>query len=244
MAWHLAKMGKNAGHTLIGIWGRNEESAKLIAEENDSLFFTKMEDTLEADICFISLADHAIESVAANLPTANCLVVHTSGIIPLSVLHHFENHAVCWPCMGMKKGIEADYSRFPFCLEASNGVSLQKLQKFIAPISKKVYVTDTAQRQHLHLAAAFANNFVTLMQRISAELCEAKQLDFEVLLPMMLAHAEKLMSHSPTELQTGVANRGDQEAMRLHKSLLDSDPELLSLYTQLSEAIIKRKPKA
>lgn len=241
MAWHLAKMGKYAGHSLVGIWGRNEEAAKLITAENDIPLLATMEAALLTDICFLCLADHAIESFAASLPKTNCLIVHTSGIIPLAALVAFENHAVCWPCMSMKKGIEADYSLFPFCLEASNQVSLQKLREFIAPISEKIYVTDTSKRQHLHLAAVFANNFVTLMQRISAEICEANKLDFEVLRPMMLSHAQKLMSHSPTELQTGVANRGDQEAMRQHKSLLEESPELRALYHQLSEAIINRK---
>ena len=65
-------------------------------------------------------------------------------------------------------------------------------------------------------------------------------LDFAVLKPLIAETAAKACdSSSPRDVQTGPAVRNDTATQERHLALLDGNPTLQEIYTQISENIWK-----
>lgn len=99
---------------------------------------------------------------------------------------------------------------------------------------------DSAQRSRIHLAAVFACNFANHMYAIGEEVARRAGLDFEVLKPLVAETAAKACdARSPRDVQTGPAVRNDTPTMERHLALLDGEPTLQEIYTQISNNIWK-----
>jgi predicted short-subunit dehydrogenase-like oxidoreductase (DUF2520 family) len=96
---------------------------------------------------------------------------------------------------------------------------------------------NTEQRQALHLSAVFINNFTNQLYRIAHELSDFKNINFDVLKPLILETAKKVQDISPYSAQTGPAKRNDQVTINHHLRTLESHPEYQSIYEQLTKSI-------
>jgi uncharacterized HAD superfamily protein len=74
-------------------------------------------------------------------------------------------------------------------------------------ISDKVFAINSEQRKALHVAAVFVNNFTNHLYTIGNEICEENQVPFDILKPLILETANKIMTISPNEDRTGKAKR-------------------------------------
>jgi uncharacterized HAD superfamily protein len=74
-------------------------------------------------------------------------------------------------------------------------------------ISDKVFAINSEQRKALHVAAVFVNNFTNHLYTIGNEICEENQVPFDILKPLILETAHKIMTISPNEDRTGKAKR-------------------------------------
>jgi predicted short-subunit dehydrogenase-like oxidoreductase (DUF2520 family) len=79
------------------------------------------------------------------------------------------------------------------------------------------------------------------MYQIAEELLKRKDLNFDILRPLIVETAEKVKRMNPKEAQTGPAKRGDVKVMQEHMRELETDPDYKALYTLISNSIIKRK---
>ena len=68
------------------------------------------------------------------------------------------------------------------------------------------------------------------MYRIAHELTDKKNLDFEILKPLILETAKKVQHLSPYMAQTGPAKRGDKKTIKTHLKDLESYPDYKELY--------------
>jgi predicted short-subunit dehydrogenase-like oxidoreductase (DUF2520 family) len=96
---------------------------------------------------------------------------------------------------------------------------------------------DSSQREVLHLAAVFTNNFANHMLFWAKTLVDAEGLDFNLLRPLARETVEKAFFLTPELAQTGPARRGDLKTMQSHIEQLQANPELISLYKTLSASI-------
>ena len=97
---------------------------------------------------------------------------------------------------------------------------------------------DSAQRARVHLAAVFACNFANHMYALGEEVVRRAGLDFGVLKPLIAETAAKACdARSPRDVQTGPAVRNDTVTQERHLALLDGDPTLQEIYTQISKNI-------
>ena len=62
---------------------------------------------------------------------------------------------------------------------------------------------------------------------------------FDMLRPLILETAQKVQDHLPIEVQTGPAIRNDENTIAAHLQMLNDEPHLKTIYTLLSQAIIK-----
>ena len=241
VATHLGAALKNAGHQIIQVWSRDLQNAALLAyhikaEPIDDLCAIHA----DTDLIIIAVKDDAVEQVASFIPLKNVLVVHTCGAVSMQTLEkYFDTCGVFYPLQTFSKSRELDFSAVPLCIESTGKNSMDVLFDLGKTISMHLSYVDSNQRKTLHLAAAFACNFPNYLYAVAADLLREKQLDFNLLKPLILETALKVQEFLPAEVQTGPAVRGDKQTMSTHLNLLQHHPEWQELYRLLSQGIIK-----
>lgn len=241
VATHLGAAFKNAGHQIVQVWSRNLQNAALLAyhikaEPIDQL--AKIDPN--TDLIVIAVKDDAVEDVASFIPIKNILVVHTCGSKSLQTLEkYFVACGVFYPLQTFSKNREIDFNSVPLCIESTDKNSTDILLELGKTISTQVTYVDSNQRKTLHLAAAFACNFPNYLYAVAAALLQEKQLDFDLLKPLILETALKVQEFLPFKVQTGPAVRGDRQTMAAHLTLLQHHPDWQEIYRLLSQGIIK-----
>ena len=102
---------------------------------------------------------------------------------------------------------------------------------------------DSGQREAIHLAAVFANNFGNAMFGIAQEIALKAGFDPKVLTPLILQTAAKLKYSTAEDMQTGPAKRGDKEVMTEHLHQISNQPQLAEIYRVISDYLIQRYKK-
>lgn len=196
----------------------------------------------EADLYIISVSDNAIAEVSRNLPFKNKLVVHTSGSVSMNNLDPKNRKGVFYPLQTFSKSKEVNFRGIPICIEAENQADYQLLELVAKTISDTVFNINSEQRKALHVAAVFVNNFVNHLYQIGHDICIENNIPFEILNPLIQETANKVISLSPKEAQTGPAKRNDTQTINSHLSFL-SDETQKEIYKTLTKSIIDNDKK-
>ncbi len=219
---------------LVQAFSRKKESLTSLLDSDK--ITTDLNLLEEADVYIICVSDDAIATVSNQLPFKNRLVVHTSGSAPLEILNDNNRKGVFYPLQTFTKNKEVDFKTIPLCLEAENATDYQVLEKVAQTISDAVYAINSNQRKALHVAAVFVNNFTNQLYKIGADICQEHQVPFEILKPIIAETAQKIMTLTPEEAQTGPAKRKDQKTIEAHEKFL-TDENQLTIYKILTQAI-------
>lgn len=241
VATHLAIAFKAVGAEIVQVWSQNIKNAETLAALTKATPISKWKDLdLFADCYLISVKDDAIAEVAAHLKEVRGIVVHTSGATPLSILAGTgTGYGVLYPLQTFSKTKAVALTKVPFCIEADDAYTLEKVSAIAHLLSPLVSEVSSDQRKILHLAAVFACNFSNHLYHLSSVLLEQHHLNFDLLKPLILETAEKVQSALPVNVQTGPAVRNDQDTMNRHLELLNGLPELQEIYETLSNSIKK-----
>lgn len=240
VAMHLAPALQRAGHQVIQVIGRNESAAKAIAQESGAPWSTGFSSlSPDADLVILAVSDSAISELAEKLPLGNYVVVHVSGATPISSLSRFQNHGVLYFLQSFVPHKTPDFSQMPVLINASNEASLQVIKRVAESLSEKVTEVSDHQREAVHVAAVFANNFSNHMLTLAEDILRDHDMTLDVLKPLIFESIERLRVANPSEIQTGPAVRGDYETMKKHLELLNSE-EKKDLYERISKSIQDR----
>jgi predicted short-subunit dehydrogenase-like oxidoreductase (DUF2520 family) len=166
-------------------------------------------------------------------------VIHTSGSVAIKKLSDKNRKGVFYPLQTFSKDSEVDFSEIPICLEAENSSDIELLKEMGKAISKNVQLINSEEREKIHLAAVFVNNFVNFLYQAGSDLLSENKLSFDLLKPLIKETANKISKLNPSEAQTGPARRNDQLTIEKQLHLL-KDSEYRALYKLLTEAIQKR----
>ena len=189
----------------------------------------------DADVYIIAVSDAAIQEVSASIPNNNGLVVHTSGSVGMNSLKNKGRKGILYPLQSFSKDKAVNFNEIPFCLEAENDEDLVLLEKVTSAIGDKIYHINSKQRQQLHVAAVFVNNFVNHMYKIGQDVCQDYDVPFEILHPLIKETAAKIAFLTPSEAQTGPAKRNDKNTIENHLQLLNDDQQ--KIYKLLTKSI-------
>lgn len=192
------------------------------------------------DLLILAIPDSKIEETAKKLSNQEAIVVHTSGNTPIDVLNGLKKFGVFYPLQTFSKGHQLAVPDFPVCLEACNNPVLNTLTELARNISSKVYSINSQQRKYLHLSAVVVNNFSNHLYAKAAAFLNDQNLDFELLKPLIRETAQKIQKVNPANAQTGPARRGDVFTVEQQIGMLESNPELLSIYQLFSEQLMKK----
>jgi len=216
----------------------NKSLSKLTAFENEVAVTDALDTLVEADIYIIAVSDDAISSLSKALPFEKRLVVHTSGTSSIHDLDKKLYRGVLYPLQSFSAERSMDFSRVPMCVEALDKGHYELLNRIGRNLGSPVYKINTDQRKVLHLSAVFVNNFGNQLFRIAHELSDAKNINFDILKPLIAETAEKIQDMSPYRAQTGPALRGDKKTIKKHlKTLQDSEHK--AVYELLTQSIQK-----
>jgi predicted short-subunit dehydrogenase-like oxidoreductase (DUF2520 family) len=225
---------KNNAIDIIQVFSRTQKQITSLLDSNKII--NDWNALAEADLYIIAVSDDAIADVSAQLPFENRLVVHTSGSVPLTSLDNKNRKGVFYPLQTFTKGKEIDFKTIPFCLETQLESDFTILEKAASAISESIHKIDSHQRKALHVAAVFVNNFTNYLYQLGNDICQENHVSFDILKPLILETAEKLLTLSPKDAQTGPAKRNDISTIEAHESFL-SNKNQSTIYKILTKSI-------
>ncbi len=239
VAWHMGMALSRKGYSISRVLDRTASFSKQLAEELNAESSGIPEDGIaDSDACLICISDDAIAVVIDRLKPGNCLLMHTSGSVPLDVFKEKAvNYGVLYPLQTFTRGRLLDYRRIPFLTEANTPENLVLINQIASSVSDSVTEADSARRLYIHLAAIFASNFSNHMFVLAEKIALEYKLPFELLKPLIAETTAKALDLSPHNAQTGPASRGNKKVIERHLELLKKDPRLQELYGIISKSI-------
>ncbi|MCW5908665.1 MAG: DUF2520 domain-containing protein [Chitinophagales bacterium] len=244
VATQLALGLRKAGHSIVQIFNRSDNAGQELARAVGASFTSDARSLQNADVYIIAVKDDAIADVASLLKAGDKIVVHTSGTKTKDLLSFCSaNYGIFYPLQTMTKLSKVDFSNVPVLIEGNNEATLQLLETLARSLSKQTHKVTEEQRQWIHVAAVFANNFTNHLFAVSEEILTMHGLDFEILKPLIFRSIENLREHSPAVLQTGPAARRDKLTIERHLALLEQHKNFQELYRLLSDSITATQSK-
>ena len=235
VATHLFEAFKKAENIVVVQW-YNRTLQALSLYKNDVETINDVILLKEADIYILAVSDDAIAKLSSKLPFENRLILHTSGSVNVHDLDKKNRRGVLYPLQTFSKGTAIDFKQIPICIETLHKPDyhiVKALAKSLGSPTKKI---NSDQRQSLHLAAVFVNNFTNQLYRIGHEITESTGTEFDLLKPLILETAKKVQTVSPFMAQTGPAKRNDQKTLKSHLKQLEKQAHK-DIYNLLTKAI-------
>ncbi len=198
-------------------------------------------DTIAADrdVYIYAVQDKALKAVIDQVHVSpRALHLHTSGTMPLEVFGEDKKHCgIIYPFQTFSKArLIDDFSTVPVFIEARQIDDVSATYTVALTLTPHVFEASQHDRERLHMAGVFVNNFPNALYGIAAEILKETNIPFSALLPIIDQTALKVHTLTPEQAQTGPAKRNDTEVMTHHLSLLKND-KLKQLYQLLSDLI-------
>ena len=142
----------------------------------------------------------------------------------------------------LNKKKDIDFSKVPLCLYVNNEAYKTSLEQFAQSLSSQTCFMTDDQRQYLHIAAVFANNFTNHLLGISKEILDKHNIPFSLLYSIIDRTIENIKTSDDIfSLQTGPAVRGDLNIINQHLNKLSLKER--ELYSTISKSIIEYHKK-
>ncbi len=240
IAWFFGNRLVTGRHHCAGVYARDKEAAKKLAE---ALLSDKYGDINEvqdedADVCFLAVSDHAISQVASGLSLKHTMLVHTAGAVDLDIISCAATDcAVLWPVYSILKHHLPDHRNIPCAWEASSEKAKRLLLNIGHAITDNLFEAKYEQRRWLHLSAVIGNNFINHLLAVCEQICAENDLPFSTVMPIVEQTFERIRHSSPKELQTGPAVREDHSTAQEQVKLLQNHPAWQKVYVALTESI-------
>lgn len=240
LAWHLVQALSGAGHEVVQVYSRTEESAAALAAKVGAQPVCRMDDVGDADVYVVAVKDAVLADVVRQLCKGRAarVFLHTAGSMPMQVFDGLAAHyGVFYPMQTFSKERALDFSRIPIFLEGSDPVALGVARTLAESVSRQVVELSGEGRRCLHLAAVFACNFANHCYELASEVLQEQGLPFSVMQALVDETAAKVSELSPRQAQTGPAVRYDQNVMEAQLSLLADRPLAQQIYRLMSKSI-------
>lgn len=242
VATHLGRAWHNAGVNILQVFSRNKSSASKLAQKVGATPITNpaaIDPTTDAVI--FSLRDNSYLEVLEKVNLHGTLLLHTSGSLDMGILAAASDRiGVIYPLQTFNKHKVLDLSDTPFLLETEHINDMPLVEQLASLITNNIEYISSEQRAALHVSAVFSCNFVNYLYSIAEDLLIAKNLDMDLIRPLILETAQKVMNEHPSNVQTGPAQRNDTRIIEKHLQSLNNNPQYKELYKNLTEMIINR----
>ncbi len=235
---------KHIHATLIHARPLMENPSVCIATDGTSL------EGYSADAYIYTVADHVLPNVIACINAPQALHIHTSGSMPISVFGPDKPHAgVLYFFQSFSKShLIDDWTTIPAFYEGKNIDDIAAIYSIAQTLTSHIYEANQHDRERLHIAGVFANNFTNLMYRVAEDILRDTQIPFRALWPLIGQTAEKIKTIAPKDAQTGPASRKDNNIIQHQQEILSiatpgaefSEKEKKEIYNLLTQIILSR----
>ncbi len=237
VATHLYKAFRNSETVVVKQWF-NRHLKPIQTYKNEVEITNELSQLKEADVYVLAVSDDAVSDLSSELPFENRLVVHTSGSVGIYDLDKKHRRGVFYPLQTFSKNADVDFKTVPICIEVIDKTDLKVLKSLSTAVGSKSHKVNSDQRQSLHLAAVFVNNFTNQLYRVAHEITESQGAEFDILKPLILETAKKVQDLSPYMAQTGPAKRNDKRTIKKHMKQLENEQHK-AIYELLTSSIQK-----
>ena len=225
------KNGLPNGFKFGGWLSRNPELTPLLPCHSYSF-----EGLKQGDIVFLCVQDRQIFEVANRFQGTQVYLIHCSGTQPLEKAGVF-CHAAFWPMQTFRNGNHSVWKNVPVFIETTHEILAERLSKLVEAMDSKVVLCNGEQRMKMHLTAILANNFTNALIRAAEKTATSAGFTTDLIHPIIQQTVLNAVENGAQKSQTGPALRGDEETIHKHMELLENDPELLKVYTNLTSYI-------
>lgn len=237
----LGRLFVKSGHSIVQVVSRNEEHAKILADEF-KCSFANNNGTIDAsaELYLIAVSDNALYSLNSSIHLGKKLVLHTAGSVSIDVLKEISvNYGVLYPLQSLRKEMEYG-DEVPLLIDGCTEDTTTLIEDFAKSISSNVTKACDAKRLKLHVAAVVVSNFTNHLYALAEDFCAKEHIDFKLLAPLIKETAIRTETTSPTVMQTGPAVRNDVFTLDKHLQLLANYPRLKYIYLKLTDSIINK----
>lgn len=242
LATQLCKALIKSGHSVVQVYSKTIENAKMLAEELQSEATNNIIDIVtDADAYILAVKDSALEELIGELArkgNSNAVYMHTAGSMPMSLFEgRVINYGVLYPMQTFSKDKSVDFSVIPVFIEANNEKAHEVISTLANSVSDSVKYLSSDARKKLHLAAVFACNFSNHCYALAAEILAKEGVEFDVMLPLIEETTSKLHNIEPKDAQTGPAVRYDVNVISKHLEMLNDNQMAKDIYELMSKSI-------
>lgn len=241
----LAISEAEEGCRLLQIYSRNRSRGEELSNIAKCDYTDDLNELKKADIYIIALRDDVVGSVSREIAAvveSDAIIAHTSAMCDVEKGEMF---ARFYPLQTFTYEIRTDFKKITLFIEANCEKRERKLITLSSLIAKGYEIVDAKRLKVVHLAATFANNFTNRMFHYAEKVLESENISRDVLYPLIEEGVAKIerSDASVRDLQSGVAIRGDQRSMDLHRKLIDElkDEEMLEVYNVVTKTICNDK---
>ena len=223
--------------SLVQLNGRDQN--KLPKDLIDIPFSKQFNALPTCDVVLIAVSDQAIQQVSSQIYLTDAVVAHTSGASSVDLLSNHKHRGVFYPLQTFSKQQQLNWSEIPILWEGNNtqvNEKLETLSQLLSPLATQI---DEKQRLSMHLAAVVVNNFTNHLYAEAHRFCKSKQLNFELLTPLIEETTRKIKQLDPRESQTGPAARGDTQTIQRHMAIPMTE-ELSDIYSLFTSQLLKQ----
>ena len=223
--------------SLVQLIGRDQNT---LPKDLIDIPFSKQFNALPTcDVVLIAVSDQAIQQVSSQLHLTDAVVAHTSGASSMDLLSKHKHRGVFYPLQTFSKQQQLNWSEIPILWEGNNKQVNEKLETLSQLLSPLAILSDEKQRLSMHLAAVVVNNFTNHLYAEAHRFCKSKQLNFELLTPLIEETTRKIKQLDPRESQTGPAARGDTQTIQRHMAIPMTE-ELSDIYSLFTSQLLNR----
>jgi len=236
LAWHLAHGFVQAnGVDVRWIVGRNNTTLNDLGRSTNIATFSEVP-PIPVSLILICVQDHALQDILLELPL-HSEIAYTAGAVAFSdLVIPQKKYGVLYPLQTFSKYRMVDLSCVPFLIESIDTSFEDELMDWAKLLSNNVVRINASEREHIHLAAVLANNFVNHLLFIAQQHLQSKLIDPTLLDVLVRETVEKAITFGALEGQSGPARRNDQQTINKHIDMLE--PQQGKLYKLITDSII------
>lgn len=186
----------------------------------------------EDDLIFITCPSAVIPVISHDLSQTKAHIIHCSGADSLDILKSTKR-GVFYPLQTFS-GQNIAWETIPIFIQGDEQTT-QQLFKLAQDCGLKHQISTDQERERLHLAAVFANNFTNAIFQASHQVL--KPLSKDYLIPLIEETVRNAVANNPQKAQTGPAIRGDESTIQRHLEMLADSPNEAEVYRTLTEYI-------
>ncbi len=252
VAMRLSLAMAEAGYIVETIYGRSEKNVSKVVKVlqrngcNTRPSFS-ISDVFSSSVVIIAVSDNSIPEVVSQLARKveeldmehNPIFLHTSGATDIDVFNPLKELGVrcgvLYPLMTLSTNKNVEFKDVPLLLESSDPEIDDVLDEIAANLHSEHYFYSSKDRLKMHVAAVFTCNFVNYILGMGFSVIGR---DNPLLLPLTLESVRNCFLHSPDQVLTGPARRGDMVTIEKHLELLDElgmtrQKEVYSMFTDM-----------